>query len=150
SAVGFLAFCTMAYCWTRWMFAFVLVIDQRMDAGKALATSWRMTRDKFLPLFGFNILRWLVLMAGPIIGFVGGLVIAVDITNPAPIFLGLGAGSLVGLFTGPFYLLAFGAAYVGATGQTDDGRRFRGDDIDYAPRGDYGRDEGRRDLPPRY
>jgi hypothetical protein len=49
---------------TRFSFALQLVFDQNMDLFKAMATSWKMTRGHFLSLFGFQIVQWLILLAG--------------------------------------------------------------------------------------
>lgn len=49
---------------TRFSFALQLVFDQDMGLFKAMATSWKMTRGHFLSLFSFQIVQWLILLAG--------------------------------------------------------------------------------------
>lgn len=129
-----------AYFHTRWMFSWLLVMDQRMDAGKAMGVSWQLTRDKVLPLFGYNILRGLLLAAVPTLCLLAGGVISFTAREPALMFLAMLGAGVAQLFVAPLYFLTYAAAYLGATQQLGP-RRGGGDDIDR---------DFRRDAPREY
>jgi uncharacterized membrane protein len=115
------------YVFIRFSLAGLLILDQRMSATEALATSWKITNGKALSLIGLGFLLALVFLLGA---------------------LACGVGLL---FAFPYVILCQAAAYLCLTGQlTRGGMPVPRRALDDYARRDHGRDDysGRRDLPP--